>query len=198
LTDNFATALITNSSNDLPLGTLAITKTIDEAVASNQKNKDLLPAGEKVTKERNLEELDVELNLDDINDDLLEKADQIKLTEDELEELERQENKNSVIKDHEKDLKELEKLEEDIAAAEAKLNEVKVDEDKFLEQQSLDKIEEKDIKMSTDTFESLDEIEKENGRKYLDEDLNSAENPFGLTEFDLEEIDELLNTNTAQ
>ena len=46
-----------------------------------------------------------------------------------------------------------------------------------------------------DAFESLDEIEEEIGRKYLDEDLNEKENPYGLTEFDLEEIDELLNTD---
>ena len=28
----------------------------------------------------------------------------------------------------------------------------------------------------------------------MEEDLNSKDNPYGLTEFDLEEIDELLNT----
>jgi len=33
----------------------------------------------------------------------------------------------------------------------------------------------------------------EKGRKYMDEDLNSKENPYGLTEFDLEEINGMLN-----
>ena len=46
-----------------------------------------------------------------------------------------------------------------------------------------------------DAFESLDEIEQEVGKKYLDEDLNARSNPYGLTEFDLEEVDELLNTD---
>ena len=41
--------------------------------------------------------------------------------------------------------------------------------------------------------ESLDEIEENFGKRYLDEDLNDKENPYGLTEFDIEEIDELLN-----
>ena len=28
----------------------------------------------------------------------------------------------------------------------------------------------------------------------MDEDINNKDNPFGLTEFDLEELDELMNT----
>ena len=32
--------------------------------------------------------------------------------------------------------------------------------------------------------------------RYLDENLNDKENPFGLTELDIEEIDELLNIET--
>ena len=41
--------------------------------------------------------------------------------------------------------------------------------------------------------ESLDELEENFGQRFLDEDLNDKENPYGLTEFDIEEIDELLN-----
>ena len=49
--------------------------------------------------------------------------------------------------------------------------------------------------MDPNAFESLNDIEGEVGLKFLDEDLNAKENPYGLTEFDLEEIDELLNTD---
>ena len=142
-----------------------------------------------------LEELDVELNLDDVGQDILNKADKIQLTEDELEELERQERDKSVIKDANRDVKELDRLESEIVDAESSLNESKVDEDKFLEQQSLDGLENKSKQIDPNGFESLNEIENDIGRKYLDEDINNKENPYGLTEFDLEEVDELLNTD---
>ena len=40
----------------------------------------------------------------------------------------------------------------------------------------------------------MNELEEEVGRLYVDEDINSKENPYGLSEFDLEELDELMNT----
>ena len=46
--------------------------------------------------------------------------------------------------------------------------------------------------------ESLDELEENFGKLYLDEDLNDKDNPFGLTEFDIEEIDELLNLDKVE
>ena len=196
LTDNFATALISNSSVEIALGNLAITKTEEQAarVAKIIKGQDL--ASLKNIEVNSLDELDVELNLDDYSEDLLEKADQVQLTEDELEELERQERERSVIKDHERDLKELERLEAEIVTAEKKLNEKKIDEDKYLEQQDLERLEKTAKKQDPDAFESINEIEKDVGLKYLDEDINSQENPYGLTEYDLEEIDELLNTDS--
>ncbi|MCO4795191.1 MAG: LysM peptidoglycan-binding domain-containing protein [Bacteriovoracaceae bacterium] len=194
LTDNFATTLVSSSSQVIPLGTLALSKTAEQAArASRVKNKELLKDVIDV-EGKALDELDVELNLDNLGQDLLDKADKVQLTEDELDELERQEREKSIIKDHERDLKELEKLEEEISEAEASLNESKVDEDKFLEQQDLNFIEKKTSDPDADAFESLDDIETEVGLRYMDEDLNSRENPYGLTEFDLEEIDELLNT----
>ena len=39
-------------------------------------------------------------------------------------------------------------------------------------------------------------VEQEVGRQYIDEDLNAKENPYGLSEFDLEELDELMNTES--
>ncbi len=195
LTDNFSTFVVTNSSREIPIGSFVQTKTYDDYKLSMKlKNKE--PLKDVKSLERKAKEnLDIELNLDDINNDLLNKAHKVKLTAQELEELERQERDYSVIKDHQRDIKELERLEAEIAKSEAVLGEAKVDEDKFLEQQSLD-ILEKTIKgQKPDSFGQLDEIEKEIGLKYIDQQLDSTENPYGLTKFDLEEIDHLLNSN---
>lgn len=194
ITDNFATALVTNSSNEISLGSISITKTQEEAArAVKLKGKDKLKDVRKL-EGKALDELDVELNLDDVSQDILNKADKIQLTEDELEELERQERDKSVIKDSERDVKELDRLEGEIQDSEKSLNESKVDEDKFLEQSNLEEHEKKSKLPDPNAFESINEIEKDIGRKYLDEDINNKENPYGLTEFDLEEVDELLNT----
>jgi hypothetical protein len=193
LTDNFATAIVTNSIHEIGLGQIAITKSAEEAaLVSKLKNKDYVK-DVKNLKQDALDELDVELELDDVSKDLLKQADSIKLTEDELSELERQEREKSIIRDHEKDIRALERLEKEIEDAEGLINEAKVDEDKYLEDQDLEKIEKGSAKQDVNAFESLNEIEKDLGRKYLDEDLNSKENPYGLTDYDIEEIDELLN-----
>lgn len=195
LTDNFATVIVTKTIRDFYTGDIAITKTkeahLRELSAKNagaQSKKELM--GGKA-----LEELDVELNLENLNDDLLKHADKIQLTEDELSELERQEREKSVIKDSEKDLKALERLENEIEQAETILNDAKLDEDKLLENENINDIEKKQGNIDQD---SLDEIEENMGKRYLDEDLNSKDNPYGLNEFDVEEVDELLNTEKKQ
>jgi hypothetical protein len=196
LTDNFSTAVISASSNAIGVGAIAFVKTQEDAAMALKKskfNKNILQKDGK-----SLEELDVELNLDDVNQDILNKADKIQLTEDEIEELNKQERDKSVIKEKERDVKELDRLESEILDSEKSLNESKVDEDKFLEQQSLDTHEKKSKVPDVNAFESINEIEKDIGRKYLDEDLNNKENPFGLTEYDLEEVDLLLNTGAKQ
>ncbi len=198
ITDNFATALISESKSDIGLGAIALTKTEEEmSRALKIKNKDRLKDVKDIEKKA-LDELDVELNLDDVSQDILNKADKVQLTEDEIEELDRQERDRSVIKNQDKDVKELDRLETEILDAEKSLNESKVDEDKFLEQQSLEEHERKAKMPDPNAFEAINEIEKDIGRKYLDEDINNKENPYGLTEFDLEEIDELLNTDSAK
>jgi nucleoid-associated protein YgaU len=190
LTDNFATALVSGSVKDFYAGDIAITKT-KEAHLREQKARRAQQNGDKdLLGGKALEELDVELNLENLNEDLLNQADKIQLTEDELAELERQEREKSVIKDSEKDLKALERLENEIEQAEKILNDAKLDEDKLLEQENLNEIEEKRGNVDQ---ESLDEIEENLGKRYVDEDLNSKDNPYGLTEFDVEEVDELLN-----
>lgn len=194
VTDNFSTALVLNNSTEVSLGTLAITKTA-EAVAREQERRSRRGLRDLQHLEReSLETLDVELDLSNLAKDLLKKADEIDLRDDEFDELERRERESSIIDDHERDLRELQRLEQEIAEAEAALGEARVDEDLYLEQQDLDAIEMDVVSPSRDAFESLDEIEGEIGRRYMDEDLNARENPFGLTEFDIEEIDLLLNS----
>lgn len=195
LTDNFATVVVSNSIRDFYAGDIAITKTKESALRSQQAKNARRHEAKEMAEGRNLEELDVELNLDNLNDDLLKQADKIQLTEDELAELERQEREKSIIKDSEKDLKALERLENDIEQAESILNEAKIDEDKLLEGENLNDIEQKN---KTQDQDSLDEIEENLGKRYIDEDLNTKDNPYGLTEFDVEEIDELLNVEKDQ
>ena len=196
LTDNFSTVLISNSKIDIPIATLALSKTQEQAARVTALGKRTNLKDVQILEAKALDELDVELNLDDISEDLLKAADQVQLTDDELEELERQEREKSIIKDHEKDLLELERLESEIVDAETALNEARVDEDSFLEQQNLDTVEGDQSKQDPNAYESLNDIENEIGLKYMDEDINSKENPYGLTEFDLEEIDELLNSES--
>ncbi len=190
LTDNFATALVSKSIRDFTPGDIAITKTKEAHLRETQAKEARLRGNKEIMGGKALDELDVELNLENLNDDLLKQADKIQLTEDELAELERQEREKSVIKDSEKDLKALERLENEIEQAETILNDAKLDEDKLLENENLNDIEKKNKNIDT---ESLDEIEENLGKRYIDEDLNSKDNPFGLTEFDVEEVDELLN-----
>lgn len=190
VTDNFSTALVSRSIRDFIIGDIAVTKTKEAAArAMRVKNKISSSSAVRMT-DKALDELDVELNLDDLNDSLLDKADKIQFTEDELAELERQEREKSILTENEKDLRALERLEGELETAEKMLNEARLDEDKLLENQDLNKVE-KDF--GVEQQESLDELEENFGKRYLDEDLNDKENPYGLTEFDIEEIDELLN-----
>lgn len=191
LTDNFATALITKSRRDMRPGDIAITKTKEVYLREQNALKGKSDRVKQKLGGKELEELDVELNLENLNDNLLKEADKIQLTEDELAELERQEREKSVIKDSERDLKSLERLENEIEQAESILNDAKVDEDKLLENENLNEIEKKNGSVDQD---SIEEIEENLGKRYIDEDINSKDNPFGLTEFDVEEVDELLNT----
>jgi hypothetical protein len=190
LTDNFATALVTSAVRDFNVGDLAVTKSRAAAMSSSRKYVGARESEAKSMKDTALDELDVELNIDNLNDALLDKADKIKFTEDELAELERQEKEKSFMTEKEKDLRALERLEGEIETAEKMLREAKLDEDRMLEDRSLEDYE-KGMKYKEQ--EALEEIEENFGKRFMDEDLNDKENPFGLTEFDIEEIDELLN-----
>lgn len=194
LTDNFSTAIVTSAVRDFKIGDIAVTKTKEEAVRVTKFKSQMGSGAANRLGDKAVDELDVELNLDDLNDALLDKADKIQFTEDELAELERQEREKSIITENEKDLRSLERLESELESAEKMLNEARLDEDKVLESENLNDIEKK---FGIEQQESLDELEENFGKRYLDEDLNDKENPYGLTEFDIEEIDELLNNDDA-
>ena len=191
LTENFSTALVMSTKNPITLGMVAITKDASKVALKDKLRYKRLKdeAAEKAA----IDEMDVELNIADINKDMLNKNMNVKLTDDELAALELEEKKKSVIDDEERDIMDIEKLEKEIVRAEDTIKDAKLDEDKFLEQQSLEKIE-KSVTGSADKFSPINEIEDEIGKKFMDENLNSRENPYGLTEFDLEEVDELLNS----
>ncbi len=188
VTENFSTAYVLTSSDHIKLGQLALTMSEEEMLKRLAKKKNKVP-------KPLLKNFDVELNIEDLSGDLLKEAHKVQLSDDEINELKNLEQKTSVLTEHERDVLELSKLEKSISASEAAADELKVDEDKFLEQMNLDSLERKDPK-NPNAFRDLDEIEKDVGRQYMDENINSQENPYGLTEFDLEEIDELLNTES--
>ena len=183
LMDDFATALITSSSDAIPIGALASTE-----MTSNAK---LASANKKL---QNKDDVNIEMHLKDSVKDILSNAKNVKLTEDELKELERQEKKYTVLSDDERDIRELERLEREIVAAEKRIAEARNDEDKFLERQNLNQLEKQRTgQMVAEDFAPVNDIEGEVGLKFLDQDLNARDNPYGLSEFDLEEIDELYN-----
>ena len=192
VTDNFSTALVQSSKREFLIGDIAITKTKEAAARAMRLSNKVTASSATRMDEQAIDELDIELNLDDLNDALLDKADKIQFTEDELAELERQERQKSVISENERDLRSLERLETELETAEKMLTEARLDEDKLLEGEDLNKVENK---FGVDEQESLDELEENFGKRFLDEDLNDKENPYGLTEFDIEEIDELLNAD---
>ena len=196
LTDNFATALITSSKQVLEVGNIALSKTQESAMRDVRIEQGIKSEERDLKDKLNLEELDVEIDLDEISSDLLDSLDRVQIREDELEELERQEREKSIIRESEDDLKEIERIERELIDAESRLNEKKIDEDEYLEKTDLELLENKEKPLDPNALENVNEFEINKGKKYVEEDLNAKENPYGLTEFDLEEINELLNTES--
>lgn len=186
LSDNFSTAMVHESTDEIRVGHLAFSQSEEEALR--------LAGGRRAAPAPRIRRdgLDVELNVGSLSDDILKAAGGVRLSGDEVEELERQERERSMMTEHDRDLLELERLEKEVGAAEAALDEARLDEDRYLEELDLDALERADPK-DPDAFKDLDEIEGDIGRKYMDQALNAEENPYGLTPFDIEETRELLN-----
>lgn len=188
LTDNFATALITSMRREFHIGDVVITKSKEEALMAERIR--LAKVSQKRRELDQKDNLDVELNLEDFNKDMIKGARRVRFTDDELAELEKLEREKSIIKSSVSELSDLEKLEKQLELAEKELTEGKRDQDKLLEGANLNDIEQKQKYSFAD---DLDIVEENFGKKYLDEDLNKHNNPYGLTEFDIEDVDELLN-----
>ena len=73
VTENFTTALVTNSIYDIRDGMITLTKTLEQAIREKK-----IKTGQSLTdvnlvEQKALEELDVELNLEDVTPNLLDK-----------------------------------------------------------------------------------------------------------------------------
>ncbi|MBF0208217.1 MAG: hypothetical protein HQK53_15165 [Oligoflexia bacterium] len=200
LSDNFATALVTYSAKEIPLGTIVTTKTKASAMLAQKFKKDMSSQEIKKLENKAMENVEVDLNLDDINKNILEKAEKEQLTDEEMNEVSRQEREKSFLEKEEKDLKELERLEKEVENAETELKSAKLDEDKILQDEDLNTLEKKTKATPREVLDAVNEIEKKEGKRFLDEDLNSKDNPYGLSPLDVEEIDELMHSskNSAQ
>jgi hypothetical protein len=199
VSDNFATAVITTSIYPIEPGVLAVTRSADvenyeKMIRDKYLNnafslEDDYKAVDNADQDM-LYDVDVELNIDDLNEELGEDAATIRLTEDEIRELNRREREKSVIDGFDPDVEQIEALEDEILRLEQAANEEK---EKAAEESETEPKEEEE-----DIFETIDNIEDQVGRKYMREDLNSKENFYGLTEYDIEEMDELFEASDVE
>lgn len=184
ITDNFSTALVTKINQYFKVGDIAITRTPEDE--ARDKNAQRLASTSGKT---NLGSYDVK----GLGDNLVVQSKSVKLTESELEELDREAHRKRILDDTEKDLKDLDALEAELASAEQTLDESElVEGDEDLDPEAYEKGS-KDKNFGA----NLEAIEKSYGKKYLDEDLNQVDNPYGVTQYDVEEVDELLNLTDA-
>ena len=124
-----------------------------------------------------------------VGDDIFSKVKDISLSPQELAELERQQGQKDILDESERDLKELEDLENTISQADQLLSSQANQEN--IASKDLEDIEGQVYQQGLKV--NLDSLEGRYGKKYLDDDLKSVENPFGLSQYDVEEVDELLN-----
>lgn len=181
VTDNFSTAVVSNATMDFKMGDLVRTRSSEEEkiAITNQKPK---VSGVEVK----------DFQAKSVGDEIYSKVKDVNLTSQELAELERQRAQRDILDETERDLKELEELESTISKA-----------DNLLKYEFEDKVGSKDLEdVEGQIYQqglkvNLDAVEEKYGKKYLDENLNSADNPFGLSQYDVEEVDELLNLQKA-
>jgi len=180
LTEHFSTAVITNSILPLPIGTLAVSQSFEEAQSRKKRKKVISIEKQSLGFQKN-----VDIPLSNLpGENLLTNPPPSDLTDSEMFELQRQKQ--------EKDSTYLDQLEKEIEEVSKKLDSAKTQQDKKLETKDLNKVEENQKKEKED-FGPINDIEKQVGKKYLEENLNVKPNPYGLSKDDVEEIDALLN-----
>lgn len=176
--DDFATAIVSSQKRDFQIGDFVKTKDkIDYAKSQN-----LSDASAELNKVKN-DKLDMEIDFKSLNDDILQSAKNTKLSEDELAELERQEKTRSFMEENKAD-NDLVSIEKEIEESEKLLNQ---------EKESVVSTSDTSSDGALSAKNELDQMEVKYGKKYLDQELNDKENPYGLTDYDIEEVDELLN-----
>lgn len=177
VTDNFSTAFVSSATMDFKLGDLVKTRSSEEekVASTNQTPK---VSGVEIK----------DFQAKSVGDEIYNNVKDVKLSSQELAELERQRAQKDILDESERDMKELEELESTIAKA-----------DNLLKLESSDSVSTKDLEdVEGQIYQqglkvNLDAVEEKYGKKYLDENLNSVENPYGLSQYDVEEVDELLN-----
>ncbi len=178
VTDNFATARVSNSVMDFKIGDIVRTRSSEEEQVARSNLKPTVPGVEVK-----------DYTSKSIGDDIFTKVTDVKLSPQELAELERQQAQKDILDESERDIKELEELESTIAQADQLLNS-QANQETF-GNKDLEDIEGQVYQQGLKV--NLDSLEQRYGKKYLDDDLKSVENPFGLSQYDVEEVDELLN-----
>jgi hypothetical protein len=183
VTDNFSTAIVSNAKMDFKVGDLVKTRSSEEEQVARSTLKLKVPGVEQK-----------DYTSKSVGDDIFSKVDQVNLNPQELAELERQQAQKDILDATEKDMKELEELEDTISQADQLLSSQANSDD--LANKDLEDIEGQVYQQGLKV--NLDSIEQKYGKKYLDEDLQSVENPFGLSQYDVEEVDELLNMQNVK
>jgi hypothetical protein len=178
VTDNFATAQVSNGLMDFGIGDIVRTRSSEEEQVARSNLKPKVPGVEIK-----------DYTSKSIGDDIYEKVKNTNLSPQELAELERQQAQKDILDETERDLKELEDLENTISQADQLLSTQNNQEN--IASKDLEDIEGQVYQQGLKV--NLDSLEERYGKKYLDEDLKSVDNPFGLSQYDVEEVDELLN-----
>lgn len=187
VTDNFATALVSLSERDFKVGDLVTTKSPERAAKELRQRKKDFTLDSKVEKLARKPIIDVPT--DDLTNEMLSQAVNTKLTPEEQAKLDELEKEKGYLTGTDPDQVSLEKLESEVVKAEKNI----LPQDQKAEAANLEDIEDSQNMKNRD----LDALERQVGRKYVDEKLNNKDNPYGLSEYDVETVDELINTEKA-
>lgn len=182
VTDNFATATVSNALMDFKIGDFVKTRSSEEEQVAKASIKSKVPGVEQK-----------DYMSKSVGDDIFSKVSNVNLSPQELAELDRQQAQKDVLDASERDMKELEDLEDTISQADQLLSSQPSED--ILANKDLEDVEGQVYQQGLKV--NLDSLEQRYGKKYLDENLQSVENPYGLSQYDVEEVDELLNMQKA-
>jgi hypothetical protein len=177
ITDNFATAIVTKAIMDFGIGDVVRTKS-SEVVSP------LADASSKSKLKSSFEALSV-------GDELAKRRKDPNLSEQELKELERLKGQQTFALAQDQSEKELDELEADLAKANESLKATTSKDGLDLNAQAATKDYE-------DTQVDIEAVEQKYGKKYIEGQIPKTDNPYGLSQYDVEEVDELLNSDEVK